>query len=226
MFDSWYLVGAALKTKVSQLVAREPNLTNRPFLFGLCSTLKYIKFHRVMVFIWSSNKYLWAVLVLCMAHQKKIIENSCLDSGCSSFGQAHHNVLQGVSVISFKISTKLNYKLSPYAPGRRFNMTRCIFNWAQARSQKYHVCTVHKHLIRNMTASMCCFDCKKRYKLSVFVIYLENWVCYPVKFRINLIYSLRTSTYKKINKIYWMLFSLECLMYRTCPHLSLNCIRN
>ena len=33
---------------------------------------------------------------------------------------------------------------------------------AQAWSQKYHVYTAHKHLMRNMTASMCGFDWKKK----------------------------------------------------------------
>ena len=34
--------------------------------------------------------------------------------------------------------------------------------------------TTHKHLIRNMTASVCGFDSKTSNELSVFAIYLKN----------------------------------------------------
>ena len=40
--------------------------------------------------------------------------------------------------------------------------------------KKYHACTARKLLIRNMTASICGFDCKNSYNLSVFAIYFEN----------------------------------------------------
>ena len=37
-------------------------------------------------------------------------------------------------------------------------------------------CMTHKRVIRDMTASKqkCGFDCKKKYELSVFAIFLEN----------------------------------------------------
>ena len=73
----------------------------------------------------------------------------------------------------------------------------------------------HKYLIRDITASICGFDCKSGYKLSVCAIYLENQKPYKTLHHFNLLNLDFNIQNKNINKSYRLLFSLECPMYRT-----------
>ena len=70
--------------------------------------------------------------------------------------------LKGLPSSASKISTEWNKLWTKSVRAwMQIHIACFVFNKAQEWSQKYHACVAHKHLIRNMTASMSSFDCIK-----------------------------------------------------------------
>ena len=99
-----------------------------------------------------------------------------------------------------------NYKLSLYAPLHRF-IKRAPFSTKRKRDRENIMRAQRINiLIRNMTASLCGFDCKKVINCQFLPFISKIRPTSPVKLCIILICSIWTSTCKKMNKSYWIFF--------------------